>query len=108
MPSRGKISPAIISLDEHATMSFFTTAPGAGGVPGWMRRGGEPAAAATTSVQLPMFVGDDIQLTAEHAAGLNATVTHTIGCLLDYCNIIMEIIGFIRENYSDLFDSLII
>jgi hypothetical protein len=81
MPLRGKISPAIISLDERA--------------------------AAATSVKLPMVVGDDIQLTAEHAAGLNATVTHTIGSLSDYCcNRIMEIIGFIRENYSDLFDSL--
>ena len=108
MPSRGQISPTIISLDERATMSSFTTAPVAGGMPGWIRRGGESAAAAATTVQLPMVVGDDIQLTVEHAAGLNATMTHTIGCLLDYCNRIMEIIGFIHDNYPDLVDSLIV
>jgi hypothetical protein len=55
-----------------------------------------------------MVVGDDIQLTAEHAAGLNATMTHTIGCLPDYCNRIMEIISIICDNYPDLVDSLIV
>jgi hypothetical protein len=77
-------------------------------VPGWIRRGGESAAAIATTAQLLMVVGDGIQLTAEHAAGLNATMTHTIGCLLDYRNRIMEIIGFIRDNYPDLADSLIV
>jgi hypothetical protein len=108
MPSRGKISPTIIRFDERTTMSSFTTAPGAGGVPGWIRRRGESAAAAATTVQPPMVVGDEIQLTAEHAAGLNATITHTISCLPDYHNRIIEIIGFIRDNYPDLVDSLII
>jgi hypothetical protein len=92
----------------YNTISSFTTAPGAGGVPGCIRRGGESAAAAATTVQPPMVVGDDIQLTVEHAAGLNATMTHTTGCLPDYCNRIMEIIGFIHDNYPDLVDSLIV
>ncbi len=55
-----------------------------------------------------MVVGDDIQLTAEHAAGLDATETHTISCLPDHCNRIMEIIGFIHVNYSNLVDFLIV
>ena len=55
-----------------------------------------------------MVVGDDIQLTAEHAAGLDATETHTISCLPDYSNRITEIIGFIRVTYPDLVDSLIV
>jgi hypothetical protein len=59
-------------------------------------------------IPLPMVVGDDIQLTAEHAAGLDATETHTISCLPDHCNRIMEIIGFIHVNYSNLVDFLIV
>jgi hypothetical protein len=42
------------------------------------------------------------------SAGLDAEETHTISCLPDYCNRIMEIIGFIRITYPDLVDSLIV
>jgi hypothetical protein len=73
-----------------------------------MWRGGESAAASATTIQPPMVVRDDIQHTAEHAAGLNATESHTICCLPDYCNRIMDTIGFIRENYTVLIDSLIV
>ncbi len=55
-----------------------------------------------------MVVGGDVQLTAEHAAGLNAIRSHAICCLPYYCNRIMETIGFIRDNYTDLIDSLIV
>jgi len=73
-----------------------------------VRRAGETAVAAAAAVCPPMVVGDDIQLTAEHAAGLDATETHTISCLPDYRNRIMEVIGFIREFHPDLVDSLIV
>ena len=43
-------------------------------------------------------VGVDFIPTAEHAAGLDETETHIIGCLPDYRNGIMEIIRFIRNR----------
>jgi len=88
-------------------MSSFTTAPGVGGGAAWLRRGGAGTAGASAASQPRSVVGDDIQLTAEHAAGLDATETHTISCLPDYRNRITEIIGFIRVTYPDLVDSLI-
>ena len=88
-------------------MSSFTTVPGVGGGAAWLRRGGGGPAAASAASQSRLVVGDDIQLTVEHAAGLEATETHTISCLPDYRNRIMEIIGFIRVTYPDLVDSTV-
>ena len=79
-------------------MSSFTTAPSVGGGAAWLRRGGAGTAGASAASQPRSVVGDDIQLTAEHAAGLDATETHIISCLPDYRNRITEIIGFIRTK----------
>jgi len=57
-----------------------------------------------------MGIGVDFIPTAEHAAGLDETETHIIGCLPDYRNRIMEIIRFIRDepSYQLLYEELII
>ena len=89
-------------------MSSFTIVPGVEGGAAWLRRGGAGTAGASAASQPRSVVGDDIELTAEHAAGLDATEMHTISCLPDYCNRIMEITGFIRVTYPDLVDSPIV
>ena len=90
-------------------MSTFTAAPGAtGGQPAWVQN----ARACGSEETTPQGggVGVDFIPTAEHAAGLDETETHIIGCLPDYRNRIMEIIRFIRDepSYRLLHEELII
>ena len=90
-------------------MSTFTAAPGAtSGQPAWVQNARARGSEETT----PQGggVGVDFIPTTEHAAGLDETETHIIGCLPDYCNRIMEIIRFIRDepSYRLLHEELII
>jgi len=55
-------------------MSSFTTAPGVVGGAAWLRQGGAGTAAASAASQMRSVVGDDIHLTAEHAAGVDPLI----------------------------------
>jgi hypothetical protein len=91
-------------------MSTFTAAPGAtGGQPAWVQNARARGTSEETTPQ-GGGVGVDFIPTAEHAAGLDETETHIIGCLPDYRNRIMEIIRFIRDepSYRLLYEELII
>ena len=70
----------MIADGARATMSTFTAAPGAtGGQPAWVQN----ARACGSEETTPQGggVGVDFIPTAEHAAGLDETETHIIGCL---------------------------
>ena len=96
--------------EREPTMSTFTAAPGAtGGQPAWVQNARARGTSEETTPQ-GGGVGVDFIPTAEHAAGLDETETHIIGCLPDYRNRIMEIIRFIRNepSYRLLYEELII
>lgn len=84
------------------------TVPGVGGAPPYVMRGRSADTTTAATDGSRRLIGDDVVPSAEHAAGLEETDEHVVGCIPNYRNRIAEMAKFFKEEYPQQYDELVI